>query len=89
MKTLFLLRTASVCLLLLSGLAAGAGAPFSVTPVSPRSVTVSAKAELPLIRQGKPLFRVYVPPKAPASVRNAASDFARPGQSFFIKKRTP
>ncbi len=77
MKTSASIQTVGVCLLLMIGFAAGAAAPFSVTPVSPRSVTVSAKAELPLVRQGKPLFRVYVPPKAPASVRNAASDFAR------------
>ena len=69
------MKTQSVLLLCLALFSLGAAQQFAPKPVSPRSVKLE-KRTVPLVKNGKVQFSLYVPPKSPYAIRNGAAEFA-------------
>ena len=79
-KILFLLCLAASTL---------AAAPkFAPKPVSPRSIKLE-KRTIPLVKEGKVQFQLYVPRNASAEIRRGAAEFAQLLSSVTNSKVTP
>ena len=70
------MKTKFTILLCLAAFALAAAPGFAPKPVSPRSVKLE-KRSVVLVKEGKVLFQLYVPRKAPASVRTGSTEFAK------------
>ena len=80
-KTIFLLSCLAASLL-------AASPQFAPKPVSPRSVTFE-KRTIPLVKEGKVQFVLYVPRKAAAEIRRDAAEFAKYLSEVAGSKITP
>ena len=80
-KTIFLLSCLGASLL-------AASPQFAPKPVSPRTVTLE-KRTIPLVKEGKAQFALYVPRKAPAAIRRDAAEFAQYLSEIAGSKITP
>ena len=69
MKRMFLFLCASLLLTV------NAAPLFAPKPVSPRSLKIE-KRTIPLVREGKVLFQLYVPPRTSPELRRGAAEFA-------------